>query len=327
MKRDRRSPHRPPRPASQSRSHRFVGRDGRVNVTRQGLSFRRPHDWYHWMLTLKWHQLIGIVVLLYLALNSFFALLYLLDAEGLRGARPGNFIDAFFFSVYTFATLGYNTVAPHSFYANVIVTLETLIGLCGFGLITGVLFSRLSRPSARVMFSHYAVVAPHEGVPTLIFRAANRRGNQILQAQVHVSLSRNEKTLEGESVRRVYDLRLLRSASSFFNLMWTMRHPIDEQSPLYGETPDSLRESETEIVVLLSGVDDVYGQTVYGQFSFNHEEILYGYRFKTMFDRDEHNRPVVDYALFDAVETVSKKEEADGITAATEEHETHHAHA
>lgn len=250
-------------------------------------------------MTLRWPRLIAGVFVLYILVNTVFALLYMLDPNGLAGARPGSFSDAFFFSVHTFATLGFNTKTPQTFYANAIVTLETLFGFCSFGLVTGLLFNRLSRPSARVMFSHYAVISNYEGVPTLIFRAANRRGNQILQAQVHVSLSRNEKTLEGEAVRRVYDLRLLRSASSFFNLMWTMRHPIDNQSPLYGETPESLRESETEIVVLLSGVDDVYGQ-----FSFNHEEILFGYRFKNMFGRDARDRHMIDYALFDAVEAV-----------------------
>lgn len=154
------------------------------------------------------------------------------------------------------------------------------------------------------MFSHFAVVAPYEGTPTLMFRTANRRGNQILNAEIHVSLTRNEKTLEEEFVPRVYDMRLLRATSSFFNLTWTARHPIDELSPLHGQTHESLRASETEIIVLLSGVDDVYGQMVHGRFAFNHEEILYGYRFASMFGRDEKNQPTIDYTKFDEVEFV-----------------------
>ena len=159
------------------------------------------------------------------------------------------------------------------------------------------------------MFSHYATISPFEGMPTLVFRAANRRGNQILQAQIHVSLSRNEKTMEGESVRRVYDLKLLRSTSSFFNLTWTIRHPIDTNSPLFGETHETLRESETEIVVLLSGVDDTFGQTVHGRFAYNHEEIIFGYRFASLFGRDEDGQPVIDFTKFDDIEPIDQHKE------------------
>lgn len=158
------------------------------------------------------------------------------------------------------------------------------------------------------MFSHFAVIAPYEGVPALMFRAANRRGNQILQAQIHVSLTRNEKTFEGEAIRRVYDLPLLRSSSSFFNLTWTVRHTIDRTSPLYRQTSETLRQSETEIVVLLSGIDDVFGQTVHGRFAFNYEEILFNHRFVSMFRRDDNNHPIIDFELFDAVEPIGSGE-------------------
>ncbi len=300
--RDRRSPHRPYRPVSESRTHRFITRDGRVNVKRHGLNYHRPRDLYHWLLSTSWPRLIAALAGMFLFVNLVFAVFYLFEPGGLVGARPGSFADAFFFSVQTLSTMGYGHIYPDSLYTNIIVTVEALAALSCFGLISGLIFSRFSRPSARVMFSHYAVVAPYEGVPTLMFRAANRRGNQILQAQIHVSLTRNEKTLEGEPIRRVYDLRLLRSSSSFFNLTWTVRHPIDELSPLMGETAESLRDSETEIVVLLSGIDDVYGQPVHGRFSFNHEEILFNHRFLSMFGRDENNHPIIDFEKFDAVE-------------------------
>lgn len=275
-------------------------------MRRQGLAYHRPKDWFHWLLATSWPRVILVVMAAYIAVNVVFASLYALDPGGITNAKPGSFADAFFFSVQTLSTLGYGTMAPKSFYVNCIVTLESLAALSCFGLISGLVFSRLSRPSARVMFSHYAVIAPYEGGPTLMFRAANRRGNQILQAQIHVSLTRNEKTLEGESIRRIYDLRLLRASSSFFNLTWTVRHPIDELSPLFGQTPESLAESETEIVVLLSGIDDVYGQTVHGRFAFNHEEILFNHRFVSMFGRDEQNHPTVNFAKFDAVEPLGK---------------------
>jgi len=290
-----------------TKPHRFISRDGRVNVRRHGLSRRQPLDWYHLFLTTSWPRLFLITASAFVILNVLFALLYLVEAGGVAGARPYNFFDHFFFSVHVFSTLGFNQLNPASFYANMLVTAESFIGWCSLGLITGLLFSRFSRPSARVMFSHYAVVCPYEGVPTLTFRAANRRGNQILQSQIHVSLSRNERTLEGEYVRRVYDLALLRSTSSFFNLTWTIRHQIDETSPLYEETAASLRESETEIVVLLSGIDEALGQTVHGRFSYNNEEMVFGYRFASLFGRDEKHHPIIDFSKFDEIEPVNNE--------------------
>lgn len=290
--------------AADARAHRFITRDGRVNIKKEGLSRHQPKDWYHLLLTVGWIKLLSIAGSAYLLINAVFGLLYLLEPGGVSNTRPYNFFDHFFFSVHVFSTLGFNQLNPMSFYSNMLVTIESFTGWCSFGLITGVLFSRFSRPSARVMFTHYATIAPYEGVPTLIFRAANRRGNQILQAQIHVSLTRNEKTLEGENVRRVYDLKLLRSTSSFFNLTWTVRHAIDTNSPLFGETHESLKQSETEIVVLLSGIDDAFGQTVHGRFAYNHEEVLFGYRFVSMFGRDEHRSPIVDFTKFDEVEPV-----------------------
>jgi inward rectifier potassium channel len=301
---DRRASHKPPRPTSPSRAHRFVTRDGRVNVKRHGLNYHRPRDLYHWLMSTTWPRLVVFLASAYLGIIFVFSLLYLLDPGGIEGARAGSFFDIFFFSAHCLSTMGFGPMYPQSLYVNLVVTAEGLAALSCFGLMSGLIFSRFSRPSARVMFSHFAVICPYEGTPTLMFRAANRRGNQILQAQIHVSLTRNERTLEGEPVRRVYDLHLLRASSSFFNLTWTVRHPIDELSPLFGETYESLRDSETEIVVLLSGTDDVFGQTVHGRFAFNHEEMLFNYRFVSMFGRDENHHPVVNFEMFDAVEPV-----------------------
>lgn len=198
-----------------SATHRFVTRDGRINVRRLGISYNHPRDWYHWLMTLSWPKLVMLVCLLYLLINTIFAGLYLMGHGGITNMHPGSFSDAFFFSVQTLATIGYGVMSPHTLYTNIVVAIESLIGIFSTGLMTGLLFSRFSRPTARMMFSHYAVIGPFEGLPTLVFRVANRRGNQILQAEVRVSLARNEQTLEGETLRRVYDLKLVRDYNSF----------------------------------------------------------------------------------------------------------------
>lgn len=289
-------------------SYRFVSRDGRANILKQGILRRQPADWYHLLLTMPRPGVLAILIVVYLIINGIFAFLYMADPEGFEGYKLNNFFDYFFFSSHIFSTVGLGRTFPESTYINTLVTIESFIGWCSFGLITGLLFSRFSRPTARLIFSHYATIETYDGKPALVFRAANRRGNMLLHGSIHVSLARNEKTIEDHPIRRVYELPLLRSHSTFFNLTWTVRHIIDEKSPLFGHTPDTLRENETEIEVLLSGTDDAFGQTVHGHFAYNHEEILFGHRFANMFRRNEEGHPVIDFSKFDVVEKVKPPE-------------------
>ena len=288
----------------ESQVHRFVSRDGRVNILKQGILRSQPMDWYHLLLTMPWPSLITVAFMAYVITVGLFGLLYMLEPAGISGMRSHGYLHYFFFSSHIFSTVGFSQNFPTSYYTEVLISIESFIGWCSFGLITGLLFSRFSRPTARVIFSHFCVVEMYDGKPTLAFRAANRRGNLILHGSVHVTLTRNEKTLEGESVRRIYELPLLRARSSFFNLTWTVRHVIDEASPFYGQTAETLRKNETELAVLLSGTDDTFGQTVHGHFAYNHEEILFGHRFVSMFRRNDEGHPVIDFSKFDTVEEV-----------------------
>lgn len=285
-------------------AYRFVSRDGQANILKQGILRRQPADWYHHLLTMSRPGVFAVLVLSYIAINSVFALLYMADPHGFEGHKLSSFFDYFFFSSHIFSTVGLGRTFPESAYINALVSTESFIGWCSFGLITGLLFSRFSRPTARLIFSHYATIEAFDGKYALVFRSANRRGNMLLHGKMHVSLARNEKTTEGHPIRRVYELPLLRGTSTFFNLTWTVRHIIDEKSPLFNQTPEMLRENETEIEVLLSGTDDAFGQTVHGHFAYNHEEILFGHRFTNMFRRNDEGHPVIDFSKFDSVEKI-----------------------
>ncbi|MGE4351261.1 MAG: ion channel [Bdellovibrionales bacterium] len=289
-------------------AHRFVSRDGRTNILKQGILRRQPADWYHHLLTMSRPGVFTVLTFAYILINLLFACLYRLDPSGFEGHPLTSFFDYFFFSSHIFSTIGLGRTFPHSSYINSLVTMEAYIGWCSFGLITGLLFSRFSRPTARLIFSHFSTIEPYDGKQALVFRAANRRGNMLLHGSINVSLARNEKTLEGLPIRRVYELPLLRSQSTFFNLTWTVRHVIDEKSPLYGQTPDMLRENETEIEVLLSGTDDAFGQTVHGHFAYNYDEILFDHRFTNMFRRNDKGQPVIDFSKFDSVEKIKLPE-------------------
>ncbi|MDO8433239.1 MAG: ion channel [Candidatus Binatus sp.] len=258
-------------------------------------------DLYHYLLTAPWPELIAFVALFFVAANLVFATGYYLDG-GIENTHSGSFLDMFFFSIQTMATIGYGKMAPISLFCNVLVSIEALFGLLGLAMVTGLVFSKFSRPTARVRFSSCAIVAPREGVPSLMFRMANLRNNRIVEGEIHVVVARQENTLEGESVRRFHDLAMSRSRSALFQLTWTAIHPIVENSPLHGHTRESLARCEGEILVSLIGFDETFSQTVHARHSYRFDQIEWGVRFLDVLKRQPDGRLKVDYAHFDEVE-------------------------
>jgi inward rectifier potassium channel len=282
-----------------NRNKRFdIVSNRRFDVKRIGVSHSHWHDPYHLLLTLDWPQFFLLTAICYIVTNALFALLYLAGGDCIKNARPGSFLDAFFFSVQTMATIGYGAMYPSTDYANLLVTLEALIGLLGVAMATGLMFARFSRPTARVLFSRVAVITPHNGLPTLMLRVANERRNQILEAQIGLSLLRDEVTTEGLFIRRFYDLKLLRSQTRTFALSWVVMHVIDENSPLYGATPESLKEVQTDIVVTLMGIDETVSQTVHARHYYMTDEILWNMRFVDIFSKKPDGRRVLDFNRF-----------------------------
>lgn len=277
---------------------RLVNTKGGFNVIRLGETSSRWRDLYHLLLTLSWPSFFGLLALLYGLANIFFALLYALDPNGIANARPGSLVDAFFFSVQTMASIGYGAMYPQTLYTHVIVTIESLVGLLGLAMGTGLMFSRFSRPTAKVLFSRVAVIAPFEGQPTLMFRVANQRRNQILEAQINVTLVRNQVDAQGRFMRRFYDLKLVRSRTPIFALTWMAMHPIDEESPLYQLTPADYDEAELEIIVTLTGLDETFAQTIHARHSYIPSEILWERRFVDILAKTADGRRTVDYSHF-----------------------------
>ncbi|MFI4974921.1 MAG: ion channel [Caulobacterales bacterium] len=261
----------------------------------------RWRDAYHYLLTMPLWQFLTIMASGFLTINLVFGLGYL-GVGGISGARPGDFGDAFFFSVQTLGTLGYGVMAPASLPANLLVTAEVFVGLFNLAIATGLLFARISRPTARVMFSDRAVITDFEGVQTLIFRAANRRRNRIVEADVSVSLVQDIVTADGHSIRRFADLPTVRSRSPIFYLTWQIMHRVDEASPLHGETMRSLLAKRSEIVVVLKGLDETFAQTIHARASYTPDEIVWGRRLVDIFSRDGDGRRVIDYTHFHDVE-------------------------
>jgi inward rectifier potassium channel len=276
----------------------------RFDVVRKGISHSHWRDPYHLLLTINWPQFIMLLVASYVATNALFAILYLLGGDCIKNARPGSFLDAFSFSVQTMATIGYGAMYPQTDYANLLVCIEALVGLLGVAMATGLMFARFSRPTARVLFTRVAVIAPHNGEPTLMIRVANERRNQILEAQIGLSLLRDEVTKEGQFIRRLYDLKLVRSQTRTFALSWLVMHVIDESSPLYGETPESLAQAQVDIVATLTGIDETVAQTVYARQYYITDEILWNVSFVDIFSKKPDGRRLLDFTRFHDVTPV-----------------------
>ncbi|WP_017298802.1 ion channel [Nodosilinea nodulosa] len=285
---------------------RFVARDGETpNIVILG-EVRSPwRDLYHHLLKLSWPAFIAMLALSYLAINTAFALAYLAHAGDIAHAHPGSFVDALFFSVQTMASIGYGAMYPQTNYANWLVVLEALVGLIWLAMATGLCFARFSLPTARILFSNYAVIAPHNGTPTLMFRTANQRRNRILEARLWVTLVRDETTAEGEFFRRFYDLPLVRAQTPLFALSWTAMHAITPESPLYGETSASLGEVNGEIIIILTGMDETRSQTIHARHSFLASEILWDHRFADILGQTPDGRRSIDYGNFHQVEQLT----------------------
>jgi len=257
-------------------------------------------DFYHHLLTSSWASLLLQIAGAFSLVNALFALGYFLNG-GVQNARPGSFGDVFFFSVETMATIGYGQMSPNTLFSHILMSIEALTGLIGLALVTGLIFAKFSRPTARVRFSRVAVISKRDGVPSLMFRMANVRSNQIVEAQIHVVFARQEFTAEGESLRRFYDLALSRYRNAIFGYSWTAIHPIDLDSALFGATPESLVAARAGIVVSLTGIDETFSQTVYARYSYDARDIVWGARLADIASQTPEGGFALDMTKFDEI--------------------------
>jgi inward rectifier potassium channel len=254
-------------------------------------------DVYHRFLLVRWPAAIGAIVFSYLGLNALFAAAYY-EFGGVANARQGSFFDVFCFSVQTMGTIGYGAMYPTSAAANSIVIVESVTSLLVTALATGLVFAKFSRSTARVAFSRQAVIGPMEGIPTLMVRVGNERGNAILEATLRLTMTRTEKTKEGMTFYRLYDLRLLRERSPMMRRSWTVMHQIDADSPLFGATPATLERDEIELVVTLAGMDDTSMQPVHARKRYLGFEILWGARYADVLSESGDGSLILDVRRF-----------------------------
>lgn len=266
---------------------RAINADGQFNVKRTGITWRDSHP-YLFLITVRWPMFFAIVTVGFIILNTLFAGAYeAVGIEHIKGAAASTaweqYLNVFFFSAHTLTTVGYGNMFPYGPAANAIATFESLVGLLAFAIATGLVFGRFSRPSARIAFSKTMVVAPYQDGTSLQFRIVNRRSNNIIDLNARVVLMTVEP-IDGRLQRRFRPLDLERSDVLFFPLTWTIVHPINESSPLDGIRPEELQRLQAEVIVVLKGFDETFGQTVHSHYSYRYDEIVWGARFKPAFE-------------------------------------------
>jgi inward rectifier potassium channel len=264
----------------------------------RGLKPRPFKDAYNLFLRIRWPAVIGAIAGAFLLVNLLFALIYR-AIGGVAGARPDSLADAFYFSVETLATLGYGVMYPASTAAHIIVVVEVLIGVLLLALTTGLVFSKFSLPTARVLFTKQMVISRRNGVPTLMFRIGNERGGRVFDVEIRLSVGLQEKTLEGEDIYRVIELSLQRGRVQNLARSWLGTHVITKDSPLFGHTAESLLKADAEFLATVTGVEAITAQPLLAAHSWVYDEVQFGMRFADMLLELPDGRSVVDFTQFD----------------------------
>ena len=266
------------------RTKRVINKDGSFNVSRMGTDFH-PKDIYQFLVNLSWTKFFGLIVIAYILFNALFGLIYFfIGVQNLKGIVDStnlhNYLNCFFFSVQTSTTIGYGGIIPEGMLANFIVTIEAMVGVLAFALITGLLYGRFSHPFSRILYSKNAIIAPYRGINSLQFRIVNQRNNNLMDIEAKVMVVLVDKDFN----RKYYDMKLERYSVDFFALSWTVVHPIDEDSPLFGKSLQELEEKQFEMLILIKGYDETFNQVVHSRYSYTFDEIIWGAKFVRSFN-------------------------------------------
>jgi inward rectifier potassium channel len=279
------------------RTKRIINKDGSFNIKRIGVGLSSRNA-FHYLINISWTKFLLIVFAGFVSVNLFFAILYhFAGVQNLVNAEAPDewqsFLNTFFFSVQTFATVGYGGIHPTGILSNIIASIESMTGILSFALATGLLYGRFSKPSAKISFSNKAIVTTFKDRKALMFRVANARPNIMMEMEANAMMTFLEKN-NNQFTRKYYPLKLDIKFIYFFPLPWTIVHQIDEDSPLFGKTQTDLKELEAEMLVMIKGFDDSFSQTVITRNSYKYDEIEWDTKFVRAFSTDESGETIVD---------------------------------
>lgn len=281
-------------------------RSGQVEFLKLNLEKWEYRDAYQWLLALSWPQFVAFIAGVYIILNLIFAAIYALGGNCISGMTPGSYFEGFFFSVQTLATVGYGHWYPQTLCGHIVTTIEIIVGMFGLAVMTGLIFVRFSRPAARILFSRSIVIGTLNARPTLMVRVGNLRAQSMVEAEFRIMFMRDEPIAEGDSFRHFYDLKLHFDRLISFPAALTLRHTIDEQSPLYRQTSESLAASRALFVASVVGIDPVIPAAVQTQHDYTWRDVRFGERFVEIFSEPADGKLTVDFGRLHDTEPVIK---------------------
>ncbi len=286
--------------------YRTLSKNGQFNVRKTNVRFAERINFFHALISMSWARLFVLILSIYFVVNIVFATIYVvIGVENLTGVEAnslmGDFLEAFFFSAQTITTLGYGRIAPMGILANTFAAIESLLGLIGFALATGLLYGRFSKPNATIKYSHNAVIAPFNNLNAFMFRVVNPQQNQLIEVEAHITLSLNRKDSDK---RDFYFLDIERPKVVFFPYTWTLVHPINDQSPLLGLSQKDLLEKDAEFIIMMKAFDESFSQTVYSRNSYKANEIKWGHKFVYLVERSK-TKLSIDVSRLNETETAT----------------------
>ena len=287
--------------------YRVINKDGTFNIRKDNVPLLEKINFFHTLVSMSWTKFLIVVLATYFCINILFASIYMLigveDLTGIYGTTPfEQFTEAFFFSAQTITTLGYGQVAPTGILTNIVAATESMMGLLGFALATGMVYGRFSKPAAKLKYSKGAVIAPYQNINGFMFRVVNPHGNQLLELEASVALS---MLRDNSNLINFFPLDLERSKVVFLPAAWTIVHPITTESPFYNLSREELMYKDAEIIVTLKAFDDTFSQSVYSRTSYKYSEIEWGAKFVYLMSHHNDGGIAVDISKIDHTENAN----------------------
>jgi inward rectifier potassium channel len=277
---------------------KLINQDGTPTLRTEGLRREVFSDLYHHFLRKSWWQFLIIILSLFISVNLIFTFFYF-ECDGIQNAH--NKLDYFFFSVQTLSTIGYGFMYPTNLCSHVLIVTQSFLGLLFLSFLTGLVFAKFSLPRAKILFTKNALVCYEKDDLTFKFRMTNKRANQIVDARIKGVMLKLEKMADGSLFRRIHDMKLVRNEIPMFSLSFTVQHIIEENSPFYQETHESLVQKEALVIITITGLDETMSQMVSTRHSYNFDEIIWGAQFKDVLLRDENGELYFNFHNFDEI--------------------------
>ncbi|CAI4226029.1 unnamed protein product [Auanema sp. JU1783] len=315
-----------------TRQTRLVSKDGKPlydNIQIPSRIRRAAKNWFHLTIEYKWRTILTVFAggfflswilfaLIYYAITHYHRLYDTTDHYRPCIVNVDNMATALLFSLESQATIGYGhrymtDLCPMAYTT---LCIQVIAGNFLQTLLGGLVIAKILRPTKRrqeMRFSRMAVIghlSENDRRPALQVRLADIQ-EKLFLAESHVRMFIVNSRINKRGDRELVGMRDINvgydSGWDRVLLLWpiVVRHVIDENSPLYGMTRESLQEADFEIIMTVEGIVEATGMTFQARTSFLPSEILWGHRFKTMVTLNEKlGKYEVNYNLFDQTDRI-----------------------